>query len=85
MYIIFRPDIKLFMQFDANSVELLNQLGNLPNEHDINITNVTNTTNIINPANIANITKFFFIIHCIILCTILRMQPLGYGAIVLYT
>jgi hypothetical protein len=28
---------------------------------------------------------FFFYIHCIILRTILRMQPLGYGAIVLYT
>ena len=27
----------------------------------------------------------FFFIHCIILCTILRRQPLGYGAIVLYT
>jgi len=27
----------------------------------------------------------FFYIRCIILRTILRMQPLGYGAIVLYT
>ena len=26
---------------------------------------------------------FFFYIRCIILCIILRMQPLGYGAIVL--
>ena len=28
---------------------------------------------------------FFFYIRCIILRTILRMQPLGYSAIVLYT
>jgi len=27
---------------------------------------------------------FYFYIHCIILYTILHMQPLGYGAIVLY-
>ena len=51
------PDSESLMQLDADSAELLDQLGDLPDERGINTTNITNNTNIISTTNNTNITN----------------------------